>query len=65
MQALRGKTVLITGAARRIGRATALALVDVGCGVIVHFHDSEREAQELRQAVLARGGKCWLVRADS
>jgi pteridine reductase len=64
VRALDGKTVLITGAARRIGRATTLALAAGGAGVIVHFHDSGREADELRQEVLARGGRCWLVRGD-
>ena len=64
MEALHNKTVLVTGATRRIGRAIARALADAGSGVIAHFHGSEREAQELRQDLLARGGQCWLVRAD-
>lgn len=64
METLRDKTVLITGAARRIGRAITFGLVDAGCGVIAHFHGSESEAQELRQDVFARGGQCWLVHAD-
>ncbi len=64
MEALHNKTVLVTGATRRIGRAIARALADAGSGVIAHFHGSEREAQDLRQDLLARGGQCWLVRAD-
>jgi hypothetical protein len=64
MRSLRGKTVLITGATRRIGRATALALVDAGASIVAHFHSSEREASELVREVLARGGLCWSVRAD-
>jgi pteridine reductase len=64
MRALHGKTVLVTGAARRIGRTIALACVDAGSELVAHFHSSEREAQELRQDILSRGGQCWLVRAD-
>lgn len=64
METLRDKTVLVTGAARRIGRAITFGLVNAGCGVIAHFHGSENDAQELRQAVSAQGGQCWLVGAD-
>lgn len=64
MRDVRGKTVLVTGAARRIGRAIALALADAGASVIAHFNASEPEAEELRRAIVARGGQCWLVRAD-
>lgn len=64
MVSLHDTTVLITGAARRIGRAITFGLVDAGCGVIAHFHESEDDAQELRKEVLSRGGQCWLIRAD-
>jgi pteridine reductase len=64
METLRNKTVLITGAAQRIGRAITFRLVDAGCCIIAHFHGSEQEAHELLQEALARGGQCWLVRAD-
>ncbi len=64
MELLRNKTALITGAARRIGRAITFGLVDAGWGVIAHFHDSETEALELQQEVIARGGRCSLVHAD-
>jgi NAD(P)-dependent dehydrogenase (short-subunit alcohol dehydrogenase family) len=42
---LAGKTVLITGAARRLGRATALAMARAGADVAITFHESSREAQ--------------------
>lgn len=64
MHTVQGKTVLVTGAARRIGRAIALALAEAGAAVIAHFNLSEQAAQDLRQTILARGGQCWLVRAD-
>jgi NAD(P)-dependent dehydrogenase (short-subunit alcohol dehydrogenase family) len=45
-QKLEGKVILITGAARRIGRAIALRLSSEGARVAVHFNHSEQEAQE-------------------
>jgi len=42
---LAGKTVLITGAARRLGRATALAMAEAGADVAITFLSSSREAQ--------------------
>lgn len=44
---LEGKIVLVTGAARRIGRAIALRLADEGAQVAVHFHTSGQEAGEV------------------
>jgi len=42
---LRGKVVLVTGAARRIGRGIALRLAEEGACVAIHYHASEREAR--------------------
>ncbi len=42
---LRGKTVLVTGAARRIGRGIALRLAAEGARVAIHYHRSEEEAR--------------------
>lgn len=61
---LRGKTALITGAPRRLGRAIALAAAEAGASIVAHYLTSEREAEQLRQELLTRGAKCWLVRAD-
>jgi len=44
-QPLRGKTCLITGAARRLGRASALALAQAGADVAITFRSSAREAE--------------------
>jgi NAD(P)-dependent dehydrogenase (short-subunit alcohol dehydrogenase family) len=43
---LQGKTALITGAARRLGRASALALAQAGADVAITFMNSAREARE-------------------
>jgi NAD(P)-dependent dehydrogenase (short-subunit alcohol dehydrogenase family) len=44
---LSGKVVLVTGAAKRIGRGIALRLADEGARVLVHYGGSEKEAREL------------------
>lgn len=62
--ALRGKTALITGGARRLGRAIALELADHGANVVVHYRRSEREALALVEEVSARGVRAWALRAD-
>ena len=40
-------TALITGAARGIGRSTALALAKSGCQIVINYHTSQHEAQQL------------------
>src|SRR5438270_827740 len=44
-KSLHGKAVLITGAAKRLGRASALALAEAGADVAITFNNSDREAQ--------------------
>lgn len=46
MQSLEGKIVLVTGAARRIGRSIALALGEAGARVAVHYRGSREEAEQ-------------------
>lgn len=41
---LKGKTVLITGAAKRVGKAIAVAFAQKGANVLVHYHHSLKEA---------------------
>jgi 3-oxoacyl-[acyl-carrier protein] reductase/pteridine reductase len=44
---LSGKVILVTGAAKRIGRGIALRLAAEGARVLVHYGESEQEAREL------------------
>lgn len=44
-------TVLITGAAKRLGRATALAFAKQGFNIAIHFNHSEIEAKKLQQKI--------------
>ena len=57
---LSGKVALVTGAARRVGRAIALELGRAGARVIVHHHASPKEADEVVRAI----GNAVAVQAD-
>jgi pteridine reductase len=63
-QELRGKTALVTGAARRIGRTTAQALAAEGVNIVVHYHRSQGEAVALCDELTSLGIKAWPVQAD-
>lgn len=52
---LSGKVALVTGGARRVGRAISEALAADGARVAIHYHASEREARELAEELQARG----------
>jgi 3-oxoacyl-[acyl-carrier protein] reductase len=61
---LRGKTALITGSAKGLGKQTALALAELGCDVAVNFVNSEKEANELVNRIEGMGVRAIAVRAD-
>ncbi len=61
---LEGKNILITGAARRIGRALALAVAGAGGRVILHYGSSALEAESTRADIQAAGGAAHLLQAD-
>ncbi|NPT56962.1 SDR family NAD(P)-dependent oxidoreductase [Paraburkholderia elongata] len=64
MPAISGKTALVTGASRGIGRATALALAEGGAQVIVHYGRGKTEAEAVVAEICSRGGKAEAVAAD-
>ena len=61
---LNNKLVLITGSARRVGRALALAVARAGGDVVIHFGQSEADAKSLVSEIQAMGGKAFLLQAD-
>ena len=61
---LKGKTVLITGGARRLGRASALALAGAGADVAITFLHSEREAQHTVIDLSSFGVRALALRCD-
>jgi NAD(P)-dependent dehydrogenase (short-subunit alcohol dehydrogenase family) len=63
-QPLQGKTALLTGAARRLGRASAMALAQAGCDVAITFRDSAREARETVVDLSACGVRAFALHCD-
>ncbi len=61
---LSGKTALVTGAARRVGKAIALELARRGASVVVHFGGSAGEAQETVGEIEALGVSAWAMQSD-
>ncbi len=64
MATLTNKTVLITGASRGIGRATAKALAKAGARVIVHYGRAASGADALVKEIRASGGQADRATAD-
>jgi NAD(P)-dependent dehydrogenase (short-subunit alcohol dehydrogenase family) len=64
MSSLSGKTALVTGASRGIGRASALALAAAGAQVLIHFGSSEKDADAVVKEIENAGGRAQKVGAD-
>ena len=61
---LSGKTALVTGASRGIGRASALALAKAGARVVVHYGSAAKEAEAVVAEITKAGGRADAVGAD-
>lgn len=59
-----GKVALVTGGAKRVGRAVALALAQQGCHVVIHYGHSAAEAGQAVAEITAAGGRAWSIGAD-
>jgi 3-oxoacyl-[acyl-carrier protein] reductase len=57
------RTILITGAAKRLGAALAKALAKDGHRIAIHFRSSQNEAEETWQAILSAGGDVALFQS--
>ena len=64
MSNLSGKTALVTGASRGIGRASALALAKAGAQVLVHYSSRRKEAEAVVAEIRQAGGRADKVAAD-
>src|SRR6266478_8370410 len=64
MTNLSGKTALVTGASRGIGRAIALALAKAGAQVVVHYGSGATEATAVVAEIAKGGGRADAVGAD-
>ncbi len=61
---LEGKKVLVTGAARRLGRAIALAAARRGADLILHYRSSAGDAEETAEAARQAGATAVTLQAD-
>lgn len=59
-----GRTALITGASRGIGRAIALELASEGAKVAVNYASNDAKAQEVADEINGAGGTCILAKAN-
>ena len=64
MATLAGKTALVTGASRGIGRSSALALAQAGARALIHYSRGEQEAEAVVQEIRKAGGSADKIGAD-
>ncbi len=61
---LKGRTALITGSAKGLGKRTALQLARMGCGIVVNYVHSEADALQLKDEIEALGVSAAAIQAD-
>lgn len=61
---LSGKIALITGGAKRIGKAIAFALASNGTNIVIHYRSSEKEAENIAKELEDYNVKAWIIQAN-
>lgn len=61
---LDNKSILITGAARRLGKAIAIAAAQQGANILLHYHTSKKEVEATAESIRSFGRKAWTLQAD-
>ncbi|MDN4091810.1 3-oxoacyl-ACP reductase FabG [Brevibacillus agri] len=61
---IKGKSAIITGASRGVGRAIALALAKEGAKVVINYNRSADSANEAADLIRQKGGECITIQAD-
>jgi NAD(P)-dependent dehydrogenase (short-subunit alcohol dehydrogenase family) len=64
MNRFEGKTALVTGASRGMGRAIAVRLAGEGCLVAVHYSADQDAAREVAESIEKDGGRAFTVQAE-
>ncbi len=64
MNRFEGRTAIVTGASRGIGRAIALKLASEGASVVVNYNSNASAAEEVGAAIVAAGARAEIVQAD-
>ena len=63
-ESLRGKAILVTGAARRLGKVFALTCAHAGADVVIHHAHSDDAAESVREEIVGLGCKASIFKAD-
>ena len=63
-ESLNGKTILVTGGAKRVGNIFALACARAGADVVIHHGHSTEEAETTRDDITKMGRRAWVIEAD-
>jgi 3-oxoacyl-[acyl-carrier protein] reductase len=61
---LAGRTALVTGGSRGIGRETSLRLAQAGAQVVINYHKSRDEAEKLKDEIAGNNGSAEIFQAD-
>ncbi len=61
---LEGKTAIVTGGGRDIGRAISIRLAEMGANVVLNYYNTPKDAEETLATIQTKGGKAIAVKAD-